>query len=198
MDRERLAINITSNVATDDQPALVTLINTAYKVGEAGIIVDTEDQPFNRVNIDDVVQMVEAGHLLVARLKGDDVGRIVGCVKIVPDVNGTKDGFGEWGCLAVAVEEQGKGVGSQLVDAAEEALRAAGCQTIQLELLTPIMWVQEHKERLRMRYTEKLGYALKSGDFDTSTTTFEEGALLFGRFTLATDAGFTVYTRTLV
>lgn len=150
------------------------------------------------MNIDDVAQMVSAGNLLVARLRGDDEGHIVGCVKIVPDVNGSKDGVGEWGCLAVAMEEQRKGVGSQLIEAAENALRALGCRTAQLELLAPIMWIQEHKEWLRIHYTENLGYTLKTGDFDSSTTVFEEGTLLLDRFIMATDVGFTIYNRPLV
>lgn len=193
MDKKRLAVTITAKVETTDQPELVTLINMAYRVGEAGIIVDTTDQPFNRVSTNDVAEMVASGNLLVARFRG----RIVGCVKAVTEANGNND-VGEWGCLAVAVEEQMKGIGSQLIDAAENALRAAGYKTAQLELLAPVMWVQEHKERLRIYYTEKRGYALKTGDFDTSTTTFEEGTVLLDRVTMATDAGFTIYTRTLV
>jgi len=187
------AITITANITSDDQPTLVTLINAAYKVGETGIFVDTKNEPFNRVNAEDVTQWADAGQLLVART-GDEAGRIIGCVKVVPNVD---ESVGEWGVLAVATEERGKGFGSQLIDAAEKALQVAGCQTAQVQLMAPIMWIHEHKERLRVHYTEKRGYALKTGDFDTSTSIFDEGALLFGRFTLATDVGFTIYTHAL-
>jgi len=195
MMREPISITITTNATTTDQSSLVTLINAAYKVGEAGIITNTKDQPFNRVNTKNVADMVAAGQLLVARINEGDGCRIVGCIKAVPDVDNS---VGEWGCLAVATEEQGKGVGSRLIDAAEEALRVAGCQTAQLELLAPVGWDQEHKKRLRVYYTERRGYALKTGLFATSTTSLEAGTCLFGEITLATDASFTIYTRALV
>ena len=193
MVREHLAITITSKVENTEQDALVALINMAYRVGFAGIILDTNDQPFNRVNANDVAQMVASGILLVAKFRG----RIVGCVKAVPEVNGSNK-VGEWGCLAVAVEEQRKGIGSQLIDAAEDALRVAGCKTAQLEFLAPTMRVHEHKKRLRTHYTEKRGYALHTGQFDTSTTTLKEGTVLHDLVAMAADVGFTIYTRALV
>jgi ribosomal protein S18 acetylase RimI-like enzyme len=92
---------------------LVALINAAYKVGEAGIFVDTPEQPFERVTMGDVHAWIAAKNLLIAT--DTATGRIVGCVKV--EVLSEEPNVGEWGCLAVDSAFAGQGLGSKLVAA---------------------------------------------------------------------------------
>ena len=193
---------------------LTDMINAAYKVGEAGIMVDTAEHPFHRMLLTDVTDLITKESILVAHCRpmasqqqpgtGEEAPwRLAGCVKVdvgasTPEDKDAGQVVGEWGCLCVNEEHQGQGLGSLLVSAAEEHLRTVGgCDTSQLELLTPSNWQHEHKERLRVWYTHKLGYELKegSGKYAESTETIKEGVCLLGRFLLATDSDFTVYRR---
>jgi GNAT superfamily N-acetyltransferase len=178
----------------DAARVLTPLINAAYSVGEKGIFVETE-HPFTRVIEQEVREQISAGHFLTVRTL--DRTAILGCVKTCPDID--EGSIGEWGCLAVADGQLNRGLGSMLVAAAESRLRAAKCCTAQLELLTPVHWRHEHKERLREWYT-KIGYKLKvPGDLPASTTQFKEGTRLQDneRFVLACDANLTAYRRPL-
>ena len=170
-----------------DRKTLTVLINSAYKVGELGIMTDTQEAPFLRMTEYEVSSLVSSNKMLVAS-SGE---HLVGCVK----VDMLEGDVGEWGCLAVHESWQGKGLGSKLVDAAECHLRLKGCTVLQIELLTPSNWLHKHKERLRTWYL-KLGYRLKAlDDYRASTVTVSEGTLLLGRFLLATDADFTTYQK---
>ena len=44
---------------SDDLEGLTRLINASYKQGEAGIFVDTADEPFVRHTLDEIEQMVK-------------------------------------------------------------------------------------------------------------------------------------------
>jgi GNAT superfamily N-acetyltransferase len=179
----------------DAARVLTPLINAAYSVGEKGIFIGTEERPFTRVIEEEVRELISAGHFLTVRTL--DRTTILGCVKTCPDID--EGSIGEWGCLAVADGQLNRGLGSMLVTAAESRLRAAKCCTAQLELLSPIHWRHEHKERLREWYT-KIGYKLKvPGDFSSSTVQFKEGTRLMDneRFVLACDANLTAYRRPL-
>ena len=192
--------------ASDDSISdLTMLINNAYKVGEAGIMVDNKENPFFRMLEEDVSELVNKENLFVlvsttlsSSSSSFEPGDIIGCVKIDKNVDETSEGerVGEWGGLAVHPDYQNKGYGTLLQAAAERALKDAGCIVAQLELLTPSNWEHAHKERLRQWYVEKLGYSLKvPGDYEKSTTSMPKGTRLLERFLLATASDFTVYRR---
>mmetsp|Transcript_14014 Transcript_14014/g.28422 ORF Transcript_14014/g.28422 Transcript_14014/m.28422 type:complete len:218 (-) Transcript_14014:8-661(-) len=184
-----------------DVQRLTRMINGVYKKGEDGIIADTESCPFNRFTEQELQRLLDSDALLLARSTDcSNANEVVGCVKI--DLGVSQDGVaegervGEWGGLAVAEAQQGRGVARALVSAAEAELRAAGCTFAQLELLSPAHWKHGHKERLREWYVERLGYSLRvPGDYMGSTTRLPCGTLLLGRFELATESDFTVYRR---
>ena len=188
----------------DDNVHHVTaLINHAYKVGERGIVVDTPEQPFERMRQEDLRNLIQSQSLLLLVSHNK---QIIGCVKVnkhitedspYSSLHGTLQGkVGEWGGIAVVPEHQHQGYGTVLQQAAEQCLREHGCAIAQLELLTPSHWKHDHKERLRQWYCDKLGYTLKiQDDYTSSTTTFSSGALLLGRILLGTDVDFTLYRR---
>ena len=197
-------------VPEDDEGSRLTdMINEAYKIGEAGIFVDSPEEPFLRFMPNEVLDLISKERMIVLELNSLDKSsgnslstkHIVGCIKIDPSVEsiGNKSGkVGEWGGLAVAKEYQGRGFGSILQRAAEEKLKTHGCTVAQLELLTPSTWKHEHKERLRGWYVDKLGFQLQfPGDYDRSTTKLPSGSLLMDRMLLVTDADFTIYRRAL-
>ena len=180
-----------------------TIINDAYRVGESGILLDTKEDPLQRVTSDDVMNMIESQQLLVLKIKedGDQDEVIVGCVKaemVKQQKDGTEKNIVEWGCLAVAESYQGKGYGNRLVLAVEDYIRTTlKCKTAQLELLAPSSWKHAHKERLRDWY-KRLGYTLKvPDDYKASTMSLPTGSVLADRFFLITDADFTCYQKQL-
>jgi phytanoyl-CoA hydroxylase len=176
--------------SNDSLKDVMTLINDAYRVGEAGIMIDS----WTRVLEEDVQTLLDSRRLYLLILNKN----IIGCYKINTDIEQDADGkVGEWGCLAVHSDYHSKGYGSLLQTSAEQTLRDIGCEVAQLELLTPTNWVQPHKERLRKWYI-KLGYSLKvENDYASSTVKVPSGEKLMGRdnLTLATDGDFTVYRK---
>jgi ribosomal protein S18 acetylase RimI-like enzyme len=203
--------------------ALTDMINSAYKVGEKGIILDSDEHPFQRVTVSDVQALIRDGKLLIlttavtatptaaARTTSTDADstkdplKVLGCVKVgASQVQDPDDPLlgqicGEWGCLAVALADQRQGHGHQLVQAAEDyAKNELGCNFLQLELLSPTHERHQHKDMLREWYTTRLGYQLKlASDYDKSTIRLRGGTLLQGTFQLATDADSTSYRKQL-
>jgi ribosomal protein S18 acetylase RimI-like enzyme len=200
----RLASGDRDNVHVE---AITDMINAAYKVGEKGIIVDSNEHPFHRVTVNDVQEMMRDGKLLIltttANTSKEEQEKVLGCVKVEafqvqdPDDPLLGQTCGEWGCLAVAVAEQHHGHGRRLVQAAENYARnELGCTWLQLELLSPAHERHAHKDRLRDWYTTRLGYTLKwVNDHEKSSVRFPEGELLQGIFRLATDADDTTYRK---
>jgi GNAT superfamily N-acetyltransferase len=180
------------------------MINAAYKVGEKGIIVDSNDRPFHRVTVDDVHKFMRDGKLLILTTT-EDQERVLGCVKVEafrvqdPDDPLLGQTSGEWGCFAVALAEQHQGHGRRLVHAVESYARnELGCSWLQLELLSPTHERHAHKDMLREWYTTRLGYQLKwVNDHEKSSVRFSKGQLLQGIFLLATDADDTTYRKQL-
>jgi len=184
----------------DDVTLITELVNSAYRHGELGILEDTPEKPLQRFTAVEIEALVAEGRLLVARA-GDAA---VGCVKLeLLKVSDSSGKVGEWGGLAVDRRLQGQKLGSKLVAAAEVHLRDAwGCSEAQLELLAPVAWRHDHKERLRAWYVDRLGYRLRvPDDFDASSSREVEGTYLdgeeSGKFRLLTDSYFTVYRREL-
>jgi ribosomal protein S18 acetylase RimI-like enzyme len=183
---------------------LTGIINAAYRVGEKGIIVDSNEHPFHRVTVDDVQKFMRHGKLLILTTT-EDQERVLGCVKVeASQVHHSDDpllgqSVCEWGCFAVALADQHQGHGRRLVHAVESyARKELGCTWLQLELLSPTHERHAHKDVLREWYTTRLGYQLKwVNDHEKSSIRFPKGKLLLGIVRLATDADFTIYRKQL-
>jgi N-acetylglutamate synthase-like GNAT family acetyltransferase len=110
MDTSSTSIRVAdANVSV---PALVLMINAAYKVGESGIMLDSPEHPFTRTNTPEVQGWIAAEKLLIAIAT---TGRVIGCVKV--EKLSHEPTVGLWGCLAVDSAFAGQGVGSLLVAA---------------------------------------------------------------------------------
>jgi GNAT superfamily N-acetyltransferase len=133
---------------------LARLINRAYALGESGLWLDGAA----RIAPSEVAEAMRGGDMLVARL--DD--RIVGCAYVRP----LDPARADLGLVSADPELRGRGVGRQLVHAAEELARSRGVATMQLELRVPTAGAHPEKERLRAWYT-RLGYRIvRSAPFE--------------------------------
>jgi GNAT superfamily N-acetyltransferase len=180
MAASALEIALLPPAAADDASvtaALTGLINEVYAVAEEGLWADG----MSRTNIEGVTELVRAGQVAVARVRG----HIVGCVR----VHVLGGGVGEIGMLAVVQSHRSTGVGRELVRFAEQAARAQRCDTTQLELLVPRGWSHPSKEFLAGWYT-RIGYApVRAGPIEESHPDLAPF--------LATPCDFVVYRRNL-
>jgi N-acetylglutamate synthase-like GNAT family acetyltransferase len=124
---------------------LVDLINAVYAVAEDGLWVEAA----TRTSAGEMTELVRAGQFAIARISE----RIIGCVRI----QFLSNEVGEFGMLAVDPAHRGAGAGRDLVQFAENAVRAAGRDTMQLELLVPRDWTHPSKQFLADWYT-RIGY----------------------------------------
>lgn len=135
--------------AGDVDPArvdrLTELVNRVYDAAESGMwkLQGTRTSP------EEIARLLRARELILAEYRGN----VVGCVAIKL----MEDGVAEFGMLAADPECRGKGVGSALIDAAEDWARNHGCGTMRLELLTPRTWKHPSKEFLT-RWYSRIGY----------------------------------------
>lgn len=107
-------------VAADVEP-LARLINASFVV----------EQPFiegERIEPAGVREYMQKGKFLVA----EDAAGLAGCVYV--ELRGER---GYLGLLGVEPQRQGRGLGRRLMDAAENYFRAAGCQAIDLRIISP-------------------------------------------------------------
>ena len=103
-----------------DVPALARLINSAFRV----------EQPFiegDRIDPDGVRTYMEKGNFLLA----EDSAALAGCV--FAELRGN---HGYLGLLGVDPLRQGTGLGRQLMDAAEDFFRQAGCVAVDLRVIS--------------------------------------------------------------
>jgi GNAT superfamily N-acetyltransferase len=146
--------------AADDQVLageIAGVINRAYAMGESGLWRDGT----LRITAAEVAAAIRGGDMLVAEIGG----RIAGCAHIRTLDAATAD----LGLVSADPEQRGRGVGRELVRAAEDLMRGRGTATAQLELLVPVGRAHAEKERLRTWY-ERLGYRV------ARTAPFEEVA----------------------
>jgi GNAT superfamily N-acetyltransferase len=156
---------------------ITDLVNQVYTVAEAGLWVDGAA----RTTVKEIVGLVRAGQIAVARLDG----RIVGCVR-VQRLDRDK---GEFGMLAADAAHRGVGIGRELVRFAEDKCREDGLTTMQLELLVPRTWTHPSKEILAGWYT-RIGYRL------VRTGTIDEAYPALAPL-LATPCDFAIYHKDL-
>lgn len=126
---------------------ITDLVNRVYADAERGLWRDDA----TRTSVEEVATLTRAGQLVVADIDGQPTGVV--CVKRLD-----KD-TGEFGMLATEPIARGRGIGTELVRFAEQAMRDDGCRQMQLELLVPREWVLESKEFLAAWY-DRLGYRL--------------------------------------
>jgi predicted N-acetyltransferase YhbS len=102
-----------------DLEAVTSVINLAFKVERFFIERD-------RISADDVCTLAGKGKFLVA----EDLGKVVGCVYV--ELRGASAYLG---LLAVHPSRQRSGLGSQLMQGAEDYCRDAGCQSVDLRIV---------------------------------------------------------------
>jgi GNAT superfamily N-acetyltransferase len=103
-----------------DIEAIVCLINAAFVVER--VVIDGD-----RTDAESVLALMSTGKFLLA----EDGGGLVGCAYI--EQRGERSYLG---LLSVAPESQGRGLGRQLVAAAEEYSREVGCRAIDLRIVS--------------------------------------------------------------
>jgi len=113
------AIRIRQADAGDIEP-LARLINAAFRVEQD--FIDGE-----RINPDGVRAYMQKGKFLLA----EDAAGLAGCV--YAELRGNR---GYLGLLGVDPQRQGSGLGRKLMEAAEYYFRQAGCQAIDLRIVS--------------------------------------------------------------
>ena len=136
---------IASDLRADSIKRLSDLINEVYDDAESGMW----KRKGTRTNPAEVERLLRAQALILAEIDGALVGSV--------NVSLMRDGVGELGMLVADLNHRGKGIGSALVDRAENWARAMVCQTMRLELLTPRHWTHPSKEFLK-RWYSRMGY----------------------------------------
>jgi GNAT superfamily N-acetyltransferase len=148
MRQERKATTrfpIPSDLEADNIERVTQLINDVYDVAESGLW----KRKGTRTNAAEVERLLRNRALILAEMDGAIVGSV--------NVNLMDDGVGEFGMLVANPGLRGQGIGSALVDHAEQWARDMKCHTMRLELLTPRSWTHPIKEFLKAWYT-RLGY----------------------------------------
>jgi GNAT superfamily N-acetyltransferase len=152
-----IGIRLLPTAAGDDANVtlrIARLINEVYAVAEDGLWIDGA----TRTTAAEVAELIRAGEIAVARLRG----RIVGCVRI----QRLDEQTGEFGMLVADAAHRGVGIGRELVRFAERKCSAEGLSTVQLELLVPRGWTHPTKEFLAAWYT-RIGYRVaRTGTID--------------------------------
>lgn len=134
-----------SDFASNKIEHLCKLINDAYQKAEEGIISSQS----KRIFPENLSELLRTQSLLLAEKNNI----IVGCI----EVKIVEEGIGQFSMVVSDENLRGRGIGGQLIKAAENWALERGCHTMSLCLLTPSEWKQPHKEFLKAWY-ERLGY----------------------------------------
>jgi GNAT superfamily N-acetyltransferase len=119
----RIPAPCTRTAAAADAVSLMRLINAAFVVERVAFDGD-------RIDLEGVRALLGKGTFLVA--EDSESHSPLGCVYLEP--RGDRCYLG---LLSVAPSWQGQGLGRRLADAAEEFARQAGCQAMNLRILSP-------------------------------------------------------------
>jgi GNAT superfamily N-acetyltransferase len=106
--------------APSDGESITALINRAFKRAESFLIDG------NRIDLETVQSLLQKGKFLVA----EDNASLTGCVYVEP-----RGDRAYLGLLAVDPAQQKAGLGSKLMNAAEDFCRKAGCRFIDLQIV---------------------------------------------------------------
>jgi len=127
-----LRFQMRMRASSEDLRIVVGSSADASRASEIAMVIN-EAYGYERTDSREIQRRVQCGdfrganRVLHIAYRGD---RFVGCISSTPHWDGT---CGQWGFLAVAVDEQASGVGSALVRAAEERLVEHGCTHAQIE-----------------------------------------------------------------
>lgn len=156
---------------------LSSLINEVYDDAESGMW----KRKGTRTSPVEVERLLRSNSLILAEIDGVLVGSV--------NINLMGEGIGEFGMLVADLKRRGEGIGSALVERAENWARDMSCQTMRLELLTPRNWTHPSKEFLKNWYF-RIGYRPQA------TEPFE---ILYPELQpeLATECDFTVWLKPL-
>lgn len=174
------AVEIVPAVAAD-QPQVVAsitdLVNEVYRVSEAGIWTEGT----SRTDDGEISDLIRLGQIASARSGGLVVGAI--------HVHQLDADTGGLGMLSAAASHRGQGIGTRLVDFAEDWARARGLASMQLEVLIPREWQHPSKTFL-LEWYERIGYQRLRND------SFEDDYLALAPL-LATPCDFVVFRKKL-
>jgi GNAT superfamily N-acetyltransferase len=119
----------------DDVPALVELVNTAYRASEGDVFPGTTR-----------VQRTDAMKRLDGTLVATAEGALAGCVRVE-----LEPPVAHFGLLSTDIAMQGRGIASALIDHVEQLARDAGCTVMRIEVV---------KEGGRVPFYERRGYVV--------------------------------------
>ena len=114
---------ITRTATIDDVPALVQLINAAYRVEEFFVNGDRINEEYVRTHIG-----IPGADFLV--IEGPEKKGLIGTVYV--EIRGDR---GYFGLLSVDPSRQKQGIGGALVESAESYCRAAACRALDIEVV---------------------------------------------------------------
>ena len=143
-----------------DEHKIASIVNLAYSRGEKGMWKSHA----KRTNPEEIKKHCCDHNIIIVRAADERVmgneQRIVGTVYVTNNFCGDAE-VGELGMLAVHEDYLGRGIGTLLIQCAEEYCRRSKCKTIRLELLTPKSYVHLFKKRLdewyrKMQYVKGL------------------------------------------
>lgn len=156
---------------------LSELINEVFDHAESGMWKDK----CVRTNPAEVHRLLRDEALILAEIDG----MLVGSVRI-SIVSG---GIGEFGMLVADRKYRGIGIGSALVEHAENWARQNACHTMRLKVLAPRNWTHPSKEFLKQWYS-RLAYVQQTIEpFESMPSEFVSE--------LATECDFTVWHKSL-
>ena len=143
-----------------DEHKIASIVNLAYNRGEKGMWKNHA----KRTNPEEIKKHCCNHNIIIVRVANKGVvekeQKIVGTVYVTNSFCDDSE-VGELGMLAVHEDYLGQGIGTLLIQCAEEYCRRSHCKTIRLELLTPKSYVHPFKKRLdewyrRMQYVKGL------------------------------------------
>ncbi|HEY4956108.1 MAG TPA: GNAT family N-acetyltransferase [Gemmatimonadaceae bacterium] len=114
---------MTRYATSDDIPEIVRIINSAFRVEDFFVKGD-------RTNERDIALRMADPDVRFLVIDADDSGALAGAV--IVDVHGRR---GHFAMLSVDPPLQGRGIARVLMNAVEEYCRAAGCESLELDVV---------------------------------------------------------------
>ena len=130
-----------------DAEAIVALVNAAFSIERFFIDAD-------RTNREEIITYLQKGKFLLL----EENAQLLACVYV--ELRGER---GYFGLLSVDPAQQGQGFGLQMVAAAEEHCRAAGCREMELLIVNVRAELPRFYQRLGYRETGTEPFPAKEG-----------------------------------